>query len=87
MRTKVTATDYGGLVLDGSAHLLSRALVSQSASVTCCKLSLSECSPPSYVPVTLDNLLKQTHRGIPLVMLSPNYRHPAYTKIIDLRLL
>jgi len=27
--------------LDGSAHLLSRALVSQSASVACCTLSLS----------------------------------------------
>jgi hypothetical protein len=37
----VTDTDDGGRVLDGSAHLLSRVLVSQSASVFFCTLSLS----------------------------------------------
>jgi hypothetical protein len=42
--TKVTDTDESCRVLDGSAHLLSRALVSQSASVAYCTLSVSVCS-------------------------------------------
>jgi hypothetical protein len=37
--SEVTVTNDGGWVLETSAHLLSRALVSQSASVTCCTLA------------------------------------------------
>jgi hypothetical protein len=43
-RCKVVGTYEGGLVLDGSAHSLSRALASQSASVACCTLYLSLCA-------------------------------------------
>jgi hypothetical protein len=39
--TQVIVTEDGGRVLDGSAHLKSRALVNQSASVTGCTLSVS----------------------------------------------
>lgn len=39
----MTGTYEGGRVLGGSAHLLSHALVMQSASVTYCALSLSAC--------------------------------------------
>jgi hypothetical protein len=38
--TKVTGTNEGGRVLDRSVHLKSRAIVSQSASVTCCERCL-----------------------------------------------
>jgi hypothetical protein len=41
MGTKVTGTCEGVRVLDGSAHLKSRAVVNQSASVSCCTLCLS----------------------------------------------
>jgi hypothetical protein len=50
--THVTVLDDDGRVLDGSAHLLSRALMSQSASVPRCTLSAHH--PPSYVQVTSD---------------------------------
>jgi hypothetical protein len=46
-------TYESGRVSDGSAHLLSHALVSQSASVICCTLSLSTCHPTSNMLVTL----------------------------------
>jgi hypothetical protein len=39
-KREVTGTLEGGRVLDGPAHLLSRVLVSQSASVACCPLPL-----------------------------------------------
>jgi hypothetical protein len=45
--TQMTVLDDDGRVLDGSAHLLSRALVSQSASVPCCTLSV--CTPSPFV--------------------------------------
>jgi hypothetical protein len=53
----VTGTYEGGRVLVGSAHLKSRALVSQSASIARCvsSLSVSARHCPSYVPVTLMN--------------------------------
>jgi hypothetical protein len=41
LSTKVTGMHEGCRVLDGSAHLLSRALVNQSATVACCTLYLS----------------------------------------------
>jgi hypothetical protein len=36
---KVRDTNDGGCVLDASAHALSRALISQSATVTCCTVT------------------------------------------------
>jgi hypothetical protein len=42
-RAKVTGPYEVGRVLDGSAHLLSRALVSQSASVACCTVTVRRC--------------------------------------------
>jgi hypothetical protein len=56
-QTNAATTDDGDRVLDGSAHLKSRALVCQSASVTCCTLSVCVCvfvfHPSTYVLVTL----------------------------------
>jgi hypothetical protein len=48
--TKVIGTYEGGRVLDCSAHLLSRSLVSRWASVACCTLSVSLCAPRAVVP-------------------------------------
>jgi hypothetical protein len=45
--TKLTRTCDGGRVLDGSAHVLSRALVSQSASVACYTTCL--CAPSGNI--------------------------------------
>jgi hypothetical protein len=46
----VTRTYDGGRDLNGSAHLMPRALESQSASVACCTLTVSLCAPPAVVP-------------------------------------
>lgn len=49
-----------GRDLDVFAHLLSRDLVSQPASVACCTLSVYlRVTPPSYVPVTLRGATSQ----------------------------
>jgi hypothetical protein len=44
--TQLTTTVEGGRVFDGSAHIKSRALVSLSASISCCTLSLSARHQP-----------------------------------------
>jgi hypothetical protein len=51
---KMMGTYKGGRVFDGSARLLSRALVSQSAPVACrtLSLSLSVRYPPLFLPVS-----------------------------------
>jgi hypothetical protein len=52
--TEVTGTEDGGKVLNCFTHLLSRDLVSQSVSVTCCTLPLSACRPSLFLPVSID---------------------------------
>jgi hypothetical protein len=52
--TEVTGTNEGCRDLDGSAHFMSRALVTLSASVACYKL----CLFLSLVPVTVGNFKK-----------------------------
>jgi hypothetical protein len=44
---QVTATDEIGRVLDGSAHLKSRDLVSQYVSIACYTLFVFLCAPPA----------------------------------------
>jgi hypothetical protein len=51
---KVAGTDEDGRVLDGSAHLLSRVLVSQSDSIACCTLSVSARHPSTDVTGTYE---------------------------------
>jgi hypothetical protein len=55
LRCDVTGTD-GDRILDDSAHLLSRTLVSQPASVACCVLSRCPCHPLSFLPVSVIHL-------------------------------
>jgi hypothetical protein len=54
----VTGTSEDGRVLDVFAHLLSRALVSQSVSVACCTLFLS--APPYVAPARRCTLMTES---------------------------
>jgi hypothetical protein len=60
---KVAGTYEGGRVLVGSAHLLSRALVSQSDSVACCTLSVSLFASHQsfFVPVSINTNVFLNH--------------------------
>jgi hypothetical protein len=73
--TKVTSTCEGGRVLDGSAHVKSRALVSQSTSVTCCILS---------VCLSLSLSLSLSLRVTRLVLGNCKYGNDAKPKRLDL---
>jgi hypothetical protein len=83
-RLKLTCSYEGGRVLEGSAHLKSRAFVSQSAAVACCMLSvsLSLCMPfdfacagqfnVRYLPApSASSYFSETKRGSKNTLLTP----------------